>query len=135
MNKLKYLFLLFVIIFTACSDEEAEKREFLEIYKDILVAREMYADSARGNEEVALIFKKHNYNEPKFRELYFSLAKDRNAFMAIIDTAREWARIEIDSINAREGRRLDSIAVIKSKTDSLNPISNKSIETIKTMKK
>lgn len=100
MKFLKFIIIILFIAFQACSDTDSKKKEFLGIYKEILVAREIILDSAMANKEVIKILNKHGYEEPQFRQLYFELAQDRKAFIDVIDSAREWARREIDSINS-----------------------------------
>ncbi|MFP4370311.1 MAG: hypothetical protein ACLFR2_12095 [Candidatus Kapaibacterium sp.] len=88
-----------VILFAAlsCSTEKTE-RKFVEVYKDIIIAREMISDSTKANKVVDSILNSHGMNEAEFRQKYFELSSDRKKFVKMIDSARALANKEIERI-------------------------------------
>ena len=106
---------------------ERDETRFINTYTEILIVRGKYEDTAKANKEVQLVFERNDYLEEDFRNDYFTLAEDREEFLAIIDTARERAKNEllrlqakdIEKENKRKVKELDSK---KKKADSTKKI-------------
>jgi hypothetical protein len=112
-------FFIYIIIFSAilsCSDSASEKKKFLKAYKDIIVARNIYQDTARANEEVSKIYKTNGFTEETFRKKYFEYAQNSKEFLAMLDSARQWAQNEIIILESR--LKKDSIKYIGASPDT-----------------
>jgi hypothetical protein len=107
----KTLLILFcVLLLTSCdwfsetweSVWSEDNERFIQAYTEILVVRSRYSDSTKANKEVEKVFEKHDYTEEEFREKYFTLAKNRDQFLSMIDSARSRAKEELIKIQAEE---------------------------------
>ena len=100
MKKISIIIASLAIILPACFLWDGDEERFKETYKEILIAREMISDSLEANEEVNRIREEHGYTEQSFMDEYIYYAnKDREKFIAIMDSIREEARLEITKIN------------------------------------
>ena len=101
MKKIVYIFIL--IIFISCSDPLGKKEKFIETYKEVLIAREMFSDSTKLEQELKKVYNEHGYNyESDFNEDFNSYKKDMNEFLEIVDTVRARARAELQNLKPRE---------------------------------
>jgi len=64
-------------------------------YKEILIVREMFTDTAKANAEVKKIFNKNNYTEKVFFEEWKEYTGNPQEFIIMMDTIRERAQKEI----------------------------------------
>jgi len=80
---------------------------FIQAYTEILIVRSRYKDTSKASKEVMNIFEKYDYTEDEFRDHYFSLAKNRDQFLAIIDSARNLAKEELIKIQADDLKKQD----------------------------
>lgn len=95
----------------SCSEEKRNSDEFIEIYKDILITREINQDSIIAKQKIDSIFRAHNTSEPVFRNNMIELSKDRKDFLRFIDSVRSLIKIEADSI--RQKQKQDRIESLK----------------------
>ena len=120
MKKL-YLVLIFTLFF-ACSQEEGKitEGEFIEIYREVLVARESVSDRDEGTSKVNEVFEKHNITEPEFRKYYEGLMKENPRRLAIIlDSIRNLTLKEIKEIDSTINAQLEVEKDTSSTTDSM----------------
>lgn len=90
MKSIKILLLfLMALISYSCSFFEDDKEKFTETYREILIIREMYRDSARVNKEIGKLFEKNGYDWQSFDEEYNQLKDNPDVFMEIMDSVRE----------------------------------------------
>lgn len=73
---------------SSCSDNHNFDEKTVKIYKEILVTREMFPDTAIGNPKVKEIFKKFDVSEPEFRHNMEEMAKDKEGFLKLLDSLR-----------------------------------------------
>ncbi len=78
-----------VFFLASCGADRAEEEKFLQIYREILIAREQIADSLKANQRVAEILEKNGYDEPRFRQTFFEFAKDKKRFTEMLDSLRK----------------------------------------------
>jgi hypothetical protein len=90
MKFIKLLPLFLIVSFSySCSFFEDDKEKFTETYREILIIREMYKDSARVNKEIEKLFEKNGYNWQSFDEEYNQFKVNPEVFMEIMDSVRE----------------------------------------------
>lgn len=106
---LKYLILtLTIFAVLSCSKDDEFEERFLNTYREIVYARELYMeDSTKANEEVEKVFEKYSYTEPEFRNDYFELAQDREKFITMIDSVREITKKEVNKLKLKRARDKD----------------------------
>lgn len=106
---MKYIYLPLIIvtflIISSCSDSEAEKMRFANAYKDILITRELYADTLKANSEVKKIIKKYGFTESEFKNKFFEYAQDRTEFIRLLDSVRTLAARTVDSLEPEESSK------------------------------
>jgi hypothetical protein len=131
------VYLIVVLLLSSCDwfsetweDLWSEDNErFIQAYTEILIARSRYKDTSKANKEVNKIFEKFDYTEEEFRDQYFLLAKNRDHFLIIIDSARSRAKDELVKLQAtdlkkqeKEAMKNDSIIIkkaVEAKKDSI----------------
>lgn len=86
----------------ACSDSEEERMRFANAYKDILITRELHADTLKANAEVKKIIRKYGYTDAEFKNKFFEYAQDRNEFIRLLDSIRTLATHTVDSLGTDE---------------------------------
>lgn len=93
-----YIALLFhILVLASCSsDWTATDEKFAQMYARILIARERYPDTAKGNKEVMRIIKQRGMKEPEFRQMFASYTQNPEKLRAIMDTVH--ARIRLKRI-------------------------------------
>jgi hypothetical protein len=106
--------IFFVLLQVSCSDYWQDRDRFMTTYKEILIVREMYADTATANAEVKKIFRKNNYTEKAFLEEWKEFTENPQEFIIMMDTIRERAQKEI--IKSRQQKNNSE------KTDSRFPV-------------
>lgn len=95
---------LLAFIFISCGESEnSSKQEFIDIYKEILIAREKAPDREAGNLKVQEILQEHEYSEPQFREEYTKYYKENpKEFAEILDSLRRIAMEKVKTIDSLE---------------------------------
>ncbi|MFA6571727.1 MAG: hypothetical protein WCT77_10905 [Bacteroidota bacterium] len=88
-------FLFLVLLIVSCSDYREDRDRFMTTYKEILIVREMFTDTAKANAEVKKIFNKNNYTEKVFFEEWKEYTGNPQEFIIMMDTIRERAQKEI----------------------------------------
>jgi len=96
---MRFTLLLFLIaqlfMFASCSSDWSNADEdFAETYARILIAREKYPDTAKGNAEVLRIIKERGMEEPEFRQLFMSYSQQPEKLRAIMDTVHTRIRMK-----------------------------------------
>lgn len=88
----------------ACSEENGISEEkFIQIYKEVLLARESTVDREEGTSNVNEVFAKYNISEPEFRGMYMKLSSENPQRLAeIIDSIRIYTEVEIREIDSLE---------------------------------
>jgi len=96
---MRFTLLLFLIaqlfMFASCSSDWSNADEdFAQTYARILIAREKYPDTAKGNAEVLRIIKERGMEEPEFRQLFMSYSQQPEKLRAIMDTVHTRIRMK-----------------------------------------
>jgi hypothetical protein len=96
---MRFTLLLFLIaqlfMFASCSSDWSNADEdFAETYARILIAREKYPDTAKGNAEVLRIIKERGMEEPEFRQMFMSYSQKPEKLRAIMDTVHTRIRMK-----------------------------------------
>jgi hypothetical protein len=102
-----WAFILFVISIgiLGCSKDRfsGDEREFMSIYKQILLARYTIEDSVRANKKVTQILKDNGYNFQSFLKLFWELKnKDPKKFAEMMDTIKKQALNEVLEAKKKE---------------------------------
>jgi hypothetical protein len=80
-----------IILVVSCGESNEEKERFFKAYKEILVARETISDTASANMETAKIIMNNGFTKNEFKDMFISLSKNREEFVRVIDSLRQWA--------------------------------------------
>jgi len=96
---MRFTLLLFLIaqlfMFASCSSDWSNADEdFAQTYARILIAREKYPDTAKGNAEVLRIIKERGMEEPEFRQVFMSYSQQPEKLRAIMDTVHTRIRMK-----------------------------------------
>ncbi|MFN4817614.1 MAG: hypothetical protein ACK5F4_03065 [Ignavibacteria bacterium] len=96
---MRFTLLLFLIaqlfMFASCSSDWSNADEdFAQTYARILIAREKYPDTAKGNAEVLRIIKERGMEEPEFRQMFMSYSQKPEKLRAIMDTVHTRIRMK-----------------------------------------
>ena len=96
---MRFILLLFMImqafIIISCSTDWSDAdEEFAQTYARILIAREKYPDTAKGNAEVLRIIKENGMEEPEFRQIFMSYSQKPEKLRAIMDTVHTRIRLK-----------------------------------------
>ncbi len=82
--------LLVLALFSACSKSEKQKENFHRAYKEIHVAMEMIADSAKFAEEKKEILEKYEFEPDEYARVYADFANENpEEFFKLLDSVRE----------------------------------------------
>lgn len=100
---MRFILLLFsivqVLILASCSSDWSDAdEEFAQTYARILIAREKFPDTAKGNAEVLRIIKERGMEEPEFRQVFMSYSQKPEKLRAIMDTVHTRIRLKRISI-------------------------------------
>ncbi len=95
---IKILFFFAVIILVSCAEVEINKEEFGDIYKEILITREIEPDSLEANRKVEEILENNGYTEERFRKTFLKLSEDRKEFVKFLSDIRAKAETTADSL-------------------------------------
>ncbi len=101
MQKSILLPLISFLMLWSCSFFEKDKVKFIDTYREILIIREMYTDSARVNKEIVKLFDKYSYDWDSFTEDYNSYKEDPQVFMEIMDSVRERNQRELNKFRLK----------------------------------
>jgi len=95
------LFIFFLLILSSCNEQEDPQiYKYSEIYYNILLIREKFADTAVANPKVNELLAKYGYNQKTFQTESFELfEKDKALFTKMIDSVRRKAEQEVKVIN------------------------------------
>lgn len=98
-----FIFAAFILV--GCSNSD-NKEKLLNVYKEVLIAREKFQDSLQANQEVQKVLRKNGYSEIQFRNEIFKLAESEKDFLQTIDSLRNYAKFEqkriLDSLNKKK---------------------------------
>ena len=84
-----------LFMFASCSsDWSNDDEEFAQTYARILIAREKYPDTAKGNAEVLRIIQEGGMEEPEFRQKFMSYSQKPEKLRAIMDTVHTRIRLK-----------------------------------------
>jgi hypothetical protein len=101
MKKLFILIFLSIIFIISCSDSKEQKERFIKTYKEILIARERFSDTAIANTEVRKAFRRHNYSEQTFFEDWQHYTSNPKEFLVMMDTIRSRAQKEVERLEKK----------------------------------
>ncbi len=93
------------IIYSGCSKDKftSNEREFMSIYKEILLARYTIDDSVRANKKVTQILNEKGYTLRSFLKLFWELKnKDAHRFAEMMDTIKKQALNEVIEAKKKE---------------------------------
>jgi hypothetical protein len=79
-----------------------QKDNFINTYKEILIIREQYSDTAQANPLIKKSIKKHGFTNDGFKQAYFSYAQNSKEFLVMLDSARERAKREVLGFEKKE---------------------------------
>ena len=98
----KIILILSLAFVLACSDDGSMTDEkFIQIYQEVLVARESSADREAGTTKVNEVFAKYNISEPEFQKIFFKMAKEKPKRLAeMMDSIRIQTEVEIRKIDS-----------------------------------
>ena len=92
---LHLFFIAQLFMFASCSSDWSNADEdFAQTYARILIAREKYPDTAKGNAEVLRIIKEGGMQEPEFRQMFMSYSQKPEKLRAIMDTVHTRIRMK-----------------------------------------
>lgn len=102
----KTLIIFSLIMLFACSQEsDVSQEKFVQIYKEILIARESTSDTEKGTSNVNEVFEKYNISESQFRDMFMKLsAEDPKRLTEMIDSVRIYTEVEIKKIDSLNGK-------------------------------
>ena len=84
-----------VFILASCSSDWSDAdEEFAQTYARILIAREKFPDTTKGNAEVMRIIKESGMDEPEFRRMFISYSQKPEKLRAIMDTVHTRIRVK-----------------------------------------
>jgi hypothetical protein len=94
---------LAVLVLGCHSGWDSAEERFVNAYAEILVARELYPDTALGNARVQEILQRYGYaGEPEFRQHFLQIAQDPIRLRRCFDSASARAqRMLADSLRHR----------------------------------
>ncbi len=100
---MRWIVLCALSLLVACSsDWGPEEDRFAQTYAEILVARELYPDTAVGNAHVRATLSRHGYkSEAEFRQHFLGLIREPARLRRVMDSAAARAqRMLTDSLRA-----------------------------------
>lgn len=98
----KIILIISILIVLSSCDEQDDPQiyQYSEIYYNILLIREKFADTAIANPKVNELLSKYGYNQKTFQTESFELfEKDKALFTKMIDSVRRKAEQEVKIIN------------------------------------
>ncbi|MFA7326012.1 MAG: hypothetical protein WC121_05055 [Candidatus Kapaibacterium sp.] len=98
----KIIMILSLVLVFACSDDGGMTDEkFIQIYQEVLVARESTVDREAGTSKVNEVFEKYNISEPEFQKIFFKMAKEKPKRLAeMMDSIRIQTEVQIRNIDS-----------------------------------
>lgn len=98
-----YALALIALVSSCQSEWSPEAERFTQTYAEILVARELYPDTAQSNRQVQELLRQHGYSsEQEFREAFLRFAQDPELIRRIFDSALARSqRMLADSLRQR----------------------------------
>ena len=130
----KIILILSLVLVFACSEDEGMSDEkFIQIYQEVLVARESTADREAGTSKVNEVFAKYNISEPEFRRMYLKMASDKPKRLAeMMDSIRIQTEVEIGKIDStKKVLEMEQDTNSATKTDKWTVVANSFQEVIK----
>ena len=111
----KIIMILSLALVFACSDDGGMTDEkFIQIYQEVLVARESTVDREAGTSKVNEVFEKYNISEPEFRQMYLKMSSEKPKRLAeMLDSIRIQTEVEIRNIDSTR-----KASEMEKKTDS-----------------
>lgn len=103
------LILLSLLLLSACEQENSiDDEKFLDIYTEVLIARESTTNREKGTEEVNKVLAEHGMTEPEFRKTYLELSKeDPKRLGRLIDSIRNHTSEVIRKIDSVDNAKLE----------------------------
>lgn len=91
------LILITSFIVLGCDYFRDSEENFVDAYKNILVAREKYKnDSLKAEKQIKKIYDEYGYTQESFKEEFFNIAhKDTRRFYDLLDSIREKVRLDL----------------------------------------
>lgn len=100
MKKILLIFSL-VLVYACTEESNISEKKFIQVYQEVLLARESTADIEKGTSSVNEVFAKYNISEPEFREMYMKLSsEDPKRLAEMIDSIRVYTEVEIRKIDS-----------------------------------
>ena len=104
--KVNLFFILFMTI-TSCSDDYKKYDRYTNTYYEVLIARELYEDSIKANNEVKKILSDNGYTEKQFAEETYKIFKeDQKVLTMIIDSLRKRVIRDTDSLQKEKMKEM-----------------------------
>lgn len=106
---MKYILILIsIIILTSCEQEKhISDEKFLDIYTEVLIARESTTDREKGTKEVNKVLAKYGMTEPEFRQVMIDISqKEPKRLGRLIDSIRNHTSEVIREIDSVENAKL-----------------------------
>ncbi len=95
------MILSLVLVFACSEDGSMTDEKFIQIYQEVLVARESTVDREAGTSRVNEVFAKYNISEPEFRQMYLKMSSEKPKRLAeMMDSIRIQTEVEIRKIDS-----------------------------------
>ncbi len=95
-KRLLLLIALLSVTLNSCFLFEDKKEKFIETYREILIIRELYPDSAKAGKEIDKLYESNGYDRESFIDDYTDFKSNPEEFMAIMDSVRERNQRELN---------------------------------------
>ena len=81
--------LLSTLLLVSCEKETSFDENYVNAYRDILIVRELFSDTAVANPKVRNIIKEYGYNEASFAKKFQELASQNEKFIVFLDSLKQ----------------------------------------------
>ncbi|MBM2813757.1 MAG: hypothetical protein HW421_519 [Ignavibacteria bacterium] len=102
---MKYLIAFFTILILVSCSESKEQEKFLNVYREILIARDSYLDSIKASKEILKIYTKYGFTAETFKKKYFEYAANHQEFIRMIDSLRQQITREMSIKKSRTQKK------------------------------
>lgn len=100
-----YVFTIFILLLSTISCKKIfgpGEDDFIEAYKEILIAREQVLDSTLLHDEYIKIYDKFGYSEKSFNDQLLEYEKSTTKFLEILDSVQNRAARELIQIELKK---------------------------------
>lgn len=83
-----YLLCILSLFSVVACQRTPDKERFINTYSEILITREMYPDSALGNNKVQEVLRNYGYTQTEFQKDYAEFNRSPQTFRLIMDSVQ-----------------------------------------------